>query len=168
MSFCDFVPTDPSCQPVVVPDPIIPDVVDPIDPIDPIVPDPRIPIDPIDPNDLVDPVTPSDPGQTMPSAGSMTDLLYMDPNALMAANFAYLAIELYFALESALRLFRYRPASSYYDYADTLLGTNWWKFGWMIAMWFGLAMNGTLFMLHILSMFGIASNIYMMIWHLAV
>ena len=162
MSFCDFVPDDPSCQ-VVVPDPIVPDVVDPIDPIVPVIE----PVDPIDPTDLVDPVTPSEPVDPMPSAGAMADIIMVDPNALLGANLAYLGVELYFTLESALRLFRYRPTSDYYDFADTLLGTNWWKIGWMIAMWFGLAMNGTLVLLHILSMLGIASDIYLMVWHLA-
>ena len=164
MSFCDFVPDDPFCQLEVVPDPIVPDVVDLIDPIVPVID----PVDAIDPIDLVDPVTPSEPDQPIPSAGAIADVIMVNPNALLSANLAYLGIGLYFVLETALRLFRYRPTSSYYDFADNLLGTNWWKFHWMINMWTSLAVNGTLLVLQILSMFGTASDIYLMVWHLAV
>jgi len=119
MSFCDFVPDDPSCAPEPTPEPV------PVEPVDPV--DPVEPVDPVGPVDTVDPVEPK------PETGDDGEMAEGDdPMAMhgMMGNLAFLGVAVMHVAYPVLEMFRY---SAYGTEMDTLSAsgldgtTNWWS-----------------------------------------
>ena len=67
----------------------------------------------------------------------------------------------------ALELFRYRSASDYYDttaFDGTSDGTNYWKLYNLITMYGMMSIGGILTLTQLLSMFGVAAQINVILW----
>merc|ERR1712244_86100 len=126
MSFCDFVPDDPSCAPE--PTPVEPTPVEPVDPVDPVVP-----VEPVDP----EPVDPVEPVEPKPEAGGDGEVAEGDDkmaSEAMLGNLAFLGVAVMHVVHPALEMFRYRSDADYYVLGDTAWdGTNWWSLYNMIA-----------------------------------
>jgi len=160
MSFCDFVPDDPSCAPE--PTPVEPTPVEPVDPVDPVVP-----VEPVDP----EPVDPVEPVEPKPEAGGDGEVAEGDDkmaSEAMWGNLAFLGVAVMHVVHPALEMFRYRSDADYYVLGDTAWdGTNWWSLYNMIAQYGLLAAGSVLTITQLLSMFGVAVETNVMLWHMA-
>ena len=140
--FCDFVPDDPSCQPVVVePEP---------------VPEPVVPVEPVPEPDNgggVDDGGPDEGGigggeggavplsRPPPERGNQgrsndyhEDNIMMygmsSEERMMQAQLAFLGIAVGNAVEIAYNLFKIKARTEYYYYGDVLMPkNNFWKYG---------------------------------------
>jgi len=119
MSFCDFVPDDPSCATPVEP-------VDPT-PVEPVPVDPVVPVEPVDPVDPVDPVEPVEPRPETGGDGEVAEGDDKMASEAMWGNLGFLGVAVMHVVYPALEMFRYR-GGSYYLLGDTAFdGTNWWS-----------------------------------------
>ena len=83
--------------------------------------------------------------------------------AVMEANITFLVVGLVHTAAIGLKMFRYRSASTYYDNGD-VLGTNYWKYASQLSGYFWLAGMGIATVTQLLSMFGIANEINLLVW----
>ena len=140
--FCDFVPDDPSCQPVVVPEP---EPVEPVVPIEPVPePDNGGGVDDGGPDEggigggEGGPVRPSGPPPERGNQGRSNDyhednmMMYgmSSEERMMQAQMAFLGLAVGNAVEIAYNLFKIKGKSDYYSYGDIIMpNNNWWKYG---------------------------------------
>jgi len=163
MSFCDFVPEDPSCAAPVEPvAPVDPVPVEPVDPVTPVEP-----VEPVEP----EPVEPVDPVEPMPEAGDDGEMAEGDDMKMsseaMWGNIGFLMVAISHVAYPALDLFRYQSATTYWDVTDATFGagaTNWWKLYNQIGMYGALSIGAILTITQLLSMFGVAAEVNVMIW----
>ena len=160
--FCTFVPDDPSCQPV-EPEPV-PEV------------DPQpAPVEPVEPVEPAEPVQPTDepaeePVEAKPEEkddGEMAEGDMKMSQEAMWGQATYLMVAISHTAHSALQLFRYRSADTYYVAGDTAFGTdatNWWSLYNMIGNYGMLSIGAILTITQLLSMFGIAASTNVMLW----
>merc|ERR1711983_768050 len=151
MSFCDFVPDDPSCA---TPEPVEPTPVEP-EPVDPVVP--------------VEPVDPVEPVEPKPETGGDGEVAEGDDkmaSEAMWGNLAFLGVAVMHVVTPALEMFRYRSDDDYYLLGDTAFSTNWWSLYNMISQYGLLAAGSVLTITQLLSMFGIAVETNVMLWHM--
>ena len=64
----------------------------------------------------------------------------------------------------AAKIFRYRSATDYYDDGDVLGDTNYWQLSNQIGGYFWLGAFSTAAVTQLLSIFGIANGINLMVW----
>ena len=163
MSFCDFVPEDPSCAAPVEPvEPVDPVPVEPVDPVTPVEP-----VEPVEP----EPVEPVDPVEPMPEAGDDGEMAEGDDMKMsseaMWGNIGFLMVAISHVVHPALDLFRYQSADDYWTVSDQTFGlgfSNWWKIYNLIGQYGSLSIGAILTITQLLSMFGIAADINVMLW----
>ena len=163
MSFCDFVPEDPSCAAPVEPvEPVDPVPVEPVDPVTPVEP-----VEPVEP----EPVEPVDPVEPMPEAGDDGEMAEGDDMKMsseaMWGNIGFLMVAISHVAYPALDLFRYQSADDYWTVSDQTFGlgfSNWWKIYNLIGQYGMLSVGAILTITQLLSMFGIAAEINVMLW----
>ena len=81
----------------------------------------------------------------------------------MSGQITFLLVALGVTVGSALKLFRYRSESTYYD-AGKILSSNYWKLGDQISLYSWLGLGGVAFLTQLLSVAGIAVDINIMVW----
>lgn len=84
----------------------------------------------------------------------------LDP---MSGQITYTLVALGAVVSAAMDLFRYRP-STFYDSYDTVSDTNWWKYANLVGSYAGLTLGSVAFITQVLSIFGIAAEINIMVW----
>ena len=152
MSFCDFVPDDPSCAPEPVPEP---------------TPEPEpTPVEPVDP---VEPVEPVEPMPEKEGDGEMAEGDEKMSSEAMWGNIGFLMVAISHVVHPALDMFRYTAGDNYWDVTDTTFGTvadttNWWKLYNQIGQYGMLSVGAILTITQLLSMFGVAAEINVMLW----
>ena len=87
--------------------------------------------------------------------------MMLDP---MSGQITFTLVALSTAVMSALDLFRYRPADTFYVASDAYSTTNWWKYANEIQSYGSLVIGSVAFIFQILSIFGIAADINIMVW----
>jgi len=156
MSFCDFVPDDPSCAPAPVPEPVPVDPVDPVEPVDP--------VDPVEPTEPTDPVEPKPEVDVDGEKAEGDDKMSSEA---MWGNIGFLMVAISHVVHPALDMFRYTSGATYWDVTDTTFGagaTNWWKLYNQIGQYGMLSVGAILTITQLLSMFGIAAEVNVMLW----
>jgi len=68
------------------------------------------------------------------------------------------------AFSAGLDLFRYRPAASYYDDFDDINDINYWKYANQLGSYSALTIGSAAFVFQILSIFGIAVELNLLVW----
>merc|ERR1712051_560963 len=81
---------------------------------------------------------------------------------LMEAQLTFLFTAMVSTAYVALDLFRYRTGT-FYDNGD-VLGTNWWKLANQIGGYATMAIGSVMTVTQLLSMFGIAADVNLMVW----
>ena len=168
MSFCDFVPDDPSC-------------VKEVEPVVVVVDDPVVVVDPVEPEPTADEPTKEDepkeaePQTTTKMEGEEKEEMEAENPMFMMGNLAFLGVAAGHVAGISLDLFRYGRSSTgvtdevYYDlFADYGAAddqTNWYQLSHYIEAYGGLALSGILTLTQLLSMFGVAVDINVMAWH---
>lgn len=132
--FCDFVPDDPSCQPV----------------------DPPTPVGPTDGGDM-----PGGDGHHG-EIDDYEDMMEMMGHNPMMGNLTYLHVAMGSAIHAALELFVWHE-DDYYDDGE-VLGTNTWEYLGMLSHYSHLGIWSILTITQLLSMFGILGEINLMAW----
>ena len=132
--FCDFVPDDPSCQPV-----------------DPVVPD--------GPTDGGDGHGGDGHHGEIDDWEDMQEMMGHNP---MMGNLTYLHVAMGSAIHAALELFVWHE-DDYYDDGE-VLGTNTWEYLGMLSHYSHLGIWSILTITQLLSMFGIMGEINLMAW----
>merc|ERR550532_3310338 len=85
----------------------------------------------------------------------------------MWGNIGFLMVAISHVAHPALDMFRYTSAATYWDVSDTTFGasaTNWWKLYNQIAQYGTLSIGAILTITQLLSMFGIAAEVNVMLW----
>merc|ERR1711990_944193 len=85
----------------------------------------------------------------------------------MWGNIGFLMVAISHVAYPALDMFRYTSAETYWDVTDTTFGasaTNWWKLYNQIGMYGALSIGAILTITQLLSMFGIAAEVNVMLW----
>merc|ERR1712062_531797 len=85
----------------------------------------------------------------------------------MWGNIGFLMVAISHVAYPALDLFRYQSAATYWDVSDATFGagaTNWWKLYNQIGMYGALSIGSILTITQLLSMFGIAAEVNVMLW----
>merc|ERR1712037_792582 len=85
----------------------------------------------------------------------------------MWGNIGFLMVAISHVAYPALDLFRYTNGESYWEVTDTDFGagkTNWWKLYNQIGMYGTLSIGAILTITQLLSMFGIAAEVNVMLW----
>ena len=84
---------------------------------------------------------------------------------MMEAQITFFFTAVGLAAGSAAQLFRYRSASDYYDAGTEVFGdTNYWELSNIIPQYFYLGMGSLAAFTQLLSIFGIASGINLLVW----
>ena len=84
---------------------------------------------------------------------------------MMEAQMTFFFTAFGLAAGSAAQLFRYRSASDYYDNGTTVFGDrNYWELSNIIPHYFYLGMGSLAAFTQLLSIFGIASSINLLVW----
>ena len=84
---------------------------------------------------------------------------------MFEAQMTFFGIAVGLAAGSAMQLFRYRSASDYYDDGDTVFGDrNWWRYSNIAPQYFYLGMGSLAAATQLLSIFGVATGLNMLVW----
>jgi len=107
----------------------------------------------------------------MPEAGDDGEMAEGDDMKMsseaMWGNIGFLMVAISHVAYPALDLFRYQSATTYWDVTDATFGagaTNWWKLYNQIGMYGALSIGAILTITQLLSMFGVAAEVNVMIW----
>merc|ERR1739844_36825 len=85
----------------------------------------------------------------------------------MWGNIGFLMVAISHVAHPALDMFRYTSAETYWDVTDATFGagaTNWWKLYNQIGQYGMLSVGAILTITQLLSMFGVAAEINVMLW----
>merc|ERR1712113_172985 len=87
----------------------------------------------------------------------------------MWGNIGFLMVAISHVVHPALDMFRYTAGDTYWDVTDTTFGTvadttNWWKLYNQIGQYGMLSVGAILTITQLLSMFGVAAEINVMLW----
>ena len=83
----------------------------------------------------------------------------------MEANLTFLFTAMWVTANSAFQLFRYRSDENFYGYGVSISSdSNRWEFANNVKNWPLLVLGGVTTLTQILSMFGIANEINLLVW----
>lgn len=103
-------------------------------------------------------------GDQMNGGKMMNEDMDKRDEAQMQANLTFLFTALGVSVGSALQLFRYRSDEDFYLIGEQLTSGNTWKWANLLQDYSMLALGGIAFITQLLSMFGIANEINLLVW----
>ena len=117
-------------------------------PVDPVPVDPEVPVDPVGPNER-------------PELQDDSDLVPI------VGQIGFLTVALFNVTGIAMHKFRWMPSTYYDEWTNSgISGTNWWKLSNTINGYGMLAVWGLALIFQILSLFGVATDVNVLVWSL--